>query len=125
MSEITQKIINKNLKGKRIVSPKYSVDKNGKRIFSVQEYNQALLCQNHTIINILDFEDDVEVNGKGGRCWVLYEMKDSPGTEYKFCTSSKLISQKLIEVRDRNLLPVNDTFLFRVDKGGRYTYDLD
>lgn len=108
-----------------IVSPKYSVDKSGKRIFSVQEYNQALLCQNHTIINILDFEDDVEVNGKGGRCWVLYEMKDCPGTEYKFCTSSKLIRQKLMKVREKNLLPVNDTFLFRVDKSGRYTYDLD
>lgn len=25
----------------------------------------------------------------------------------------------------KNLLPVNDTFLFRVDKSGRYTYDLD
>ena len=73
----------------------------------------------------LDFEDDVEVNGKGGRCWVLYEMKDSPGTEYKFCTSSKLIRQKLMKVREKNLLPVNDTFLFRVDKSGRYTYDLD
>ena len=108
-----------------IVSPKYSVDKYGKRIFSVPEYNQTMLCQNHSIINILDFEDDVEVNGKSGRCWVLYEMKDAPGTEYKFCTSSKLIRLKLKEVREKNLLPVNDTFLFRVDKGGRYTYDLD
>lgn len=116
---------NMSFKDIGIVSPKYSVDKNGKRIFSVQEYNQALLCQNHTIINILDFEDDVEVNGKDGRCWVLYEMKDSPGTEYKFCTSSKLIRQKLMKVREKNLLPVNDTFLFRVDKSGRYTYDLD
>lgn len=52
-------------------------------------------------------------------------MKDATGTEYKFCTSSKLIRQKLKEAREKNLLPVNDTFLFRVDKGGRYTYDLD
>lgn len=52
-------------------------------------------------------------------------MKDCPGTEYKFCTSSKLIRQKLMKVREKNLLPVNDTFLFRVDKSGRYTYDLD
>lgn len=108
-----------------IVSPKYSVDKNGKRIFSVQEYNQSLLCQEHTIINILDFEDDVEVNGKGGRCWVLYEMAECPGTEYKFCTSSRLIRHKLAMAREKKALPVNDTFLFKVDRGGRYTYDLD
>ena len=108
-----------------ITTPKYSVDKNGKRIFAVQEYNQSLLCKEHTIINILDFEDDVEVNGKAGRCWVLYEMKDCPGTEYKFCTSSKLIREKLTTAREMGVLPVNDTFLFKVDRGGRYTYDLD
>lgn len=108
-----------------IVSPKHSVDKNGKRIFGVQERSQSILCQEHAIINILDFEDDVEVNGKAGRCWVLYEMKDAPGTEWKFCTSSKLIRQKLATAKERNLLPVRDTFLFKVDRAGRYTYDLD
>lgn len=118
---------NKNMSFKDlgITTPKYSVDKNGKRIFAVQEYNQSLLCKEHTIINILDFEDDVEVNGKAGRCWVLYEMKDCPGTEYKFCTSSKLIREKLTTAREMGVLPVNDTFLFKVDRGGRYTYDLD
>lgn len=108
-----------------IVTPKHSVDKNGKRIFSVQERSQSILCQEHAIINILDFEDDVEVNGKTGRCWVLYEMRDTPGTEWKFCTSSKLIRQKLAMAREQNLLPVRDTFLFKVDRAGRYTYDLD
>lgn len=114
-----------SFKSNGIESPKHSVDRNGKRIFDVPEYNQQMLCTNQEIINILDFEDDVDVNGKKGRCWVLFEKKEQPGVQYKFCTSSKLIKLKLNEAKKRNLFPVQDTFVFRVDRGGRYTYDLE
>lgn len=116
---------NMSFKSNGIESPKHSVDRNGKRIFDVPEYNQQMLCTNQEIINILDFEDDVDVNGKKGRCWVLFEKKEQPGVQYKFCTSSKLIKLKLNEAKKRNLFPVQDTFVFRVDRGGRYTYDLE
>lgn len=107
-----------------IITPKFSVDDNGKRIFDAQVSSQAMLCSGHTIINILDFEDNVQVREKGGRCWVLYEEKDNPGIERKFCTSSKLIRAKLKIAREKDLLPVQETYVFKVDKGGRYTYDL-
>ncbi len=56
----------------------------GKRCFNVQPTTQSVI--QNIPITVLDFEDDLVIKGKSGRCSVLISMSD--GSKKKFITSS-------------------------------------
>lgn len=109
-----------------ITTSQVNVDKDGKRVFDVQEKKLAELAQTKVPIIIHDFEDNVTVAGKNGRCWVMFSYKDDINAEkYKFCTTSKRIIEKLNIGRQQDIYPL-DTFASIVFlRGGNFTYDLD
>ena len=119
---------NMSFKEHGITTDIVSTDKNGKRIFNVEEEKIANLAQRRTNIVIHDFETNCFVKGKGGRCFVLYRDArdaDEDCNKKKFCTTSDLIIGKLTKAREMNVLP-EETFITQVFKaGGRYTYDIE
>ena len=109
-----------------IMTSQVNVDKDGKRVFDVPEKKLAELAQTHVPIVIHDFEDNVTIADKVGRCWVMFSYKDDAGDEkYKFCTTSKRIIEKLNIGKQQNLYPLETFASIVFLRGGNFTYDLD
>lgn len=109
-----------------ITTSQVNVDKDGKRVFDVQEKKLAELAQTHVPIIIHDFEDNVTIANKSGRCWVMFSFKDDANSEkYKFCTTSKRIIEKLNLGMQQNIYPLETFASIVFLRGGNFTYDLD
>ena len=106
-------------------------DSNGKRIFNVPREDAKVLARLGTEIVISDFEDELVIDGKKGKCSILYTEKNDPsGEQKKFITSSKLIISKLsrarqMEAEGTKVFP-QPTRVFEVKlKNGMSTYDIE
>ena len=109
-----------------ITTSQVNVDKDGKRVFDVQEKKLAELAQTYVPIIIHDFEDNVTIANKSGRCWVMFSFKDDANSEkYKFCTTSKRIIEKLNLGMQQNIYPLETFASIVFLRGGNFTYDLD
>lgn len=109
-----------------ITTSQVNVDKDGKRVFDVQEKKLAELAQTHVPIIIHDFEDNVTIANKSGRCWVMFSYKDDANEDkYKFCTTSKRIIEKLNLGRQQGIYPLETFASIVFLRGGNFTYDLD
>lgn len=118
---------------KGIKTDKISYDERGKRIFNVPQLSVNVVA-NLGKVWFMDFEDDLIIKGKPGRCAILYRedrFKDDESEEKKFIISSKRIISKLLrarkmEVETGEAIFPRDTKVFRVNStSGFPTWDIE
>jgi len=108
-----------------------SRDEHGKRLFNVPREEAKILAKQGTEIVIYDFEEDLTINGKAGKCAVLFREKDEPeDVRKKFITSSKFVIDKLKRARamekDGTKVFPQPTKVLRVQlSNGMNTYDIE